>query len=138
MKKLLLIVLLLTACHSNTIYDDYVKEAKESNISENVPFEVSFYIDKVNDEELIYQVVIDNAKEELNDIKAIVIHNQNTSHKFPSIGIIDDTITLNEEVKGINLIGYVPKKEEIEFKVLVKTNNQKYVVNYKYQQNLPN
>lgn len=134
MKKVILILLiLLTGCGKMTIYDRYVKEANESVISEDVPFEVSFHIDIVNEEELIYQVVIDQAKEELKDIKAIVIHDGESKHSYPSIGILDESITINQEVKGINLVGYVNQKEEINFKVLVETNNQKYVVAYKYR-----
>jgi len=136
MKKIIpyLLLLLLFGCSKPTTYDTYVTMLKQENVaSENVPFDVNIYMDEVNETKWIYQVVIDNAKEELKDIKALVIHNVKTKDVFPSVGIVDETITLNENTKGINLIGYVDKKEEIEFKIFVEANGKKYIVIYNYR-----
>lgn len=136
MKKIisLFLLLILVGCYKPTTYDSYVTTLKQENIaSENVPFDVNVYMDEVNESKWIYQVVIDNAKEELKNIKALVIHNVKTQDVFPSVGIVDEPITLNEKTKGINLIGYVDKKEAIEFKILIETNNQKYIVIYNYR-----
>lgn len=136
MKKIisLFLLLVLVGCSKPTTYDNYVTTLKQENIaSESVPFDVNVYMDEVNESKWIYQVVIDNAKEELKNIKALVIHNVKTQDVFPSVGIVDEPITLNEKTKGINLIGYVDKKEAIEFKILVETNNQKYIVIYNYR-----
>lgn len=136
MKRLLTLFLciLLFGCSKPTTYDTYVTALKQENlVSENVPFDVNIYMDEVNETKWIYQVVIDNAKEELKDIKALAIHNVKTKDVFPSVGIVDESITLNEKTKGINLIGYVDKKEEIEFKIFVETNGKKYIVIYNYR-----
>lgn len=137
MKKIIIVLLfiLLIGCSKPTsTYDFYVTTLKQENIaSEYVPFDVNIYMDEVNESKWIYQVVIDNAQEELRNIKALVIHNVKTKDVFPSVGIVDETITLNGQTKGINLIGYVDKKEEIEFKILVETNGKKYIVIYNYR-----
>lgn len=50
------------------------------------------------------------------NIKAIVIHNHFTNDVFPTIGIFDDEVDLlldSEEVKGINLVGYIQTTKDI-------------------------
>lgn len=136
MKKVIIFFLLivLIGCSKPTTYDYYVTMLKQETVSsENIPFDVNIYTDEIDESKWIYQVVIDNAQEEIKDIKALVIHDVKTKDVFPSIGIVDEPITLNEQTKGINLIGYVDKKEEIEFKILVETYNQKYVIIYNYR-----
>ena len=131
MKKILILsVLLLVGC-SNNNYSNFVKEAKESTITDNIPCDVKFNIDDT-DEDMIYQVVIDNCDYELNDVSAIVIHNKENDNGFPSIGVIDDKINLNNETKGINLVGYVKKQDNIEFKLYLKANNTSYAYNFSY------
>ena len=133
MKKLLIIlVLLLTAC-SNNNYNDFVKKASSSPETSDIPFDINFYIDDTDD--IIYQVIIDNPDYDLNDVKAIVIHDKKTKNAFPSIGVVDDTIDINDTTKGINLIGYV-EKQDLEFKVYIETNNTSYTYIYRY--NMPN
>lgn len=136
MKKIIVafLLILLMGCLKPTTYDSYVTSLKQETIaSENVPFDVNIYMDDVNEAKWIYQVVIDNAKEELKDVKALVVHNIKTNDVFPSLGIVDESVTLNNTTKGINLIGYVDKKAEIEFKILVETNGKKYIVIYNYR-----
>ena len=78
-----------------------------------MPFGIEFYIDDIDDSKLIYQVIIDNPDYELNNVKVLVIHNVKTNDIFPSVGIVDET-------------------NGIEFKVLVETNNNKYIYQYSY------
>lgn len=136
MKKIVIFFLLslLVGCSKPTTYDNYVTALKQETVtSENIPFDVNIYMDEVTESKWIYQVVIDNAEKEMKDIKALVIHDVKTKDVFPSVGIVDEPITLNEQTKGINLIGYVDKKEEIEFKIFVETNHQKYIIIYNYR-----
>ncbi|MEG2322391.1 MAG: hypothetical protein RSB71_02765 [Bacilli bacterium] len=130
MKYLIILILLLTGCHNN--YDNYVEETKGVKVSLQLPCDINFYIDEVNENRLIYQVIIDNPQYELKDVKAMVVHNVKTNDVFPSIGIVDNVITLNKDNKGIILIGHVDKKDKIEFKVLLEINNQKYGYIYNY------
>lgn len=131
MKKVVLILMcfFMIGC-TNREYDNFVLKAKDSKISDVIPFDINFYIDD-SEEILIYQVIIDNSKLELNNIKAIVIHDVKTDNIFPSIGVVDEPIDLNNEVKGINLIGRAPK-QNIEFKVYIEANNTSYAYIYRY------
>lgn len=133
-KILLLICILLVGCSKSTIYDTYVKNLKENNnISEKIPFDIEFYIDNVNENRIIYQVIIDNPKIETDNVTALVIHDGETNDIFPSVGIVDDKVDLNID-KGIILLGYVDQTSNINFKVLIETNNNQYVYQYKYWQ----
>lgn len=133
MKKILLILcFILVGCSKPTIYDTYVKNLKENNnISLDIPFNIEFYIDNVNENRLIYQVIIDNPQIDADSITALVIHNGETSDIFPSVGIVDEKVNLNEE-KGIILLGFVNQTSNLVFKVLIETNNQQYIYEYKY------
>ena len=133
MKKILLVLcILLIGCNKTTIYDTYVESLKENNnVSVNIPFDIEFYIDNVNENRLIYQVIIDNPKIEASDVSVLVIHDGKTNDIFPSVGIVDDKVNLNIE-KGIILLGYINQTSDINFKVLIETNGQQYVYEYKY------
>lgn len=133
MKKVFIILcLLLTGCHKINPYDLYVEELKETNtITSDIPFDIEFYIDNVNENRIIYQVVIDNPRVEATKVKALVIHDIKTKDIFPSVGIVDEEVNLDEE-KGIILIGYVDKTSDINFKVLIETEDNKYFYDYKY------
>lgn len=128
-KSLVLLCFLLVGC-SNSVYDNYVKELKNSEPSSEIPFDIEFNIDNVNENRIIYQVIIDNPKVDASSVKALVIHDAKTEDIFPSVGIVDETINLNEQ-KGIILMGYINKTEDINFKVLIET-DQRYVYNYNY------
>lgn len=130
MKKLLVLLCFLLVGCSNSVYDNYVKELKNSEPSSEIPFDIEFNIDNVNENRIIYQVIIDNPKVDARNVKALVIHDAKTEDIFPSVGIVDETINLNEQ-KGIILMGYINKTEDINFKVLIET-DQRYVYNYNY------
>ena len=135
MKKIILVLVafLMIGCQHNSVYDDYVAKIESMNtVSENLPFKVNVYVDNVNSERIIYQVVIDEAMEPLKDVKVFVIHNSD-KETFPSIGILDDPISLDEKTKGINLVGYANKKETIEFKIYMEVENQEYLTIYNYR-----
>lgn len=133
MKKILLVLcILLVGCSKPTIYDTYVKNLKENNnISTDIPFDIEFYIDNVNENRIIYQVIIDNPQIETDNVTALVIHDGKTNDIFPNVGIVDEPIDLNID-KGIILLGYIDQTSDINFKVLIETNNQQYIYEYKY------
>ena len=102
-------------------------------MSSNIPFDIEVYTEKIIDNEITYRVIIDNPKEDIKNIEAIIIHDKYTEDIFPSTGIFDDKLNLIPEtidkdknyVKGIILTGYIPFKADINdlnatFKVLVK------------------
>jgi len=127
MKKflILLIPLLLVGC-SNEVeeeksdyltYKNVLQEEVEFSSLEDLDFDITISIDKINDEEISYRAIIDNPHVDMYKIKALIIHNYFTEDIFPSIGIFDDTYDLvvgNEEVKGITLVGYIETDKDIE------------------------
>jgi hypothetical protein len=157
MKKLLpifLFIFILTGCNSYSkekeIYNDMIKDLNNKIIiNEELPFSIDVLLEKDIEEELTYKVIIDNPKEEIRNIKAIVIHNFNTNDIYPSIGIFDDKLSLipnkidseNNIVKGIVLVGYIKYNDSINnFNGIIKLlleyedkggNHQK--VYYQYQ-----
>ncbi len=132
MKKLLFLVILLVGCSKSNVYDMYVEKLKDDeNISRDIPFNIEFNIDNVNDNRIIYQVIIDEPKVEATNVKALVIHDVKTKDIFPSVGIVDEPIDLQKE-KGIILIGYVDQTDDINFKLLIETEDNQYIYEYNY------
>lgn len=98
-------------------YIKYVKEVKKiEKSSENLPFNIEVKYDKLNDDEVRYQVVIDNPKGEIHDIKAVAVHDKQTDDVFPSTGIFEDPMDLipNKKPEGIILVGYIPFAESLD------------------------
>lgn len=141
MKKVVLFILLtfcLIGCTKDKITlekDEYLlfkEELLEQNNftnDEDITFDLTISLDRINEEELSYRAIIDNPKENMHNIKALITHNHYTEKIFPSIGIFDDTIDLivnNDKVKGINLVGYIKSAKEIndlDIKVYVEYTN---------------
>ena len=111
---LILLIVMLTGCNKESneykTYKNYIKELNESNImSSNIPFDIEVYTEKIIDNEITYRVIIDNPKEDIKNIEAIIIHDKYTEDIFPSTGIFDDKLNLIPEtidkdknyVKGI-------------------------------------
>lgn len=135
---ILLSLFILTGCNNENIkdkeYHSYVNMLKESTeFDSELPFDISIYLKKLNDDEVTYKVIIDNPKKELKSIEAIIIHDNKTNDIYPSIGIYDDKVSLipnkvdkdNNIVKGIILTGYIPYSDDINnlkvsFKLLFK------------------
>lgn len=118
------------------LYIKYVKELKkQTENSENLPFDVNVEYTKENDNEIRFEVSIDNAKGTIKNIKALAIHNKQTDDVFPSVGIFDDAVTLTEGEKpeGVVLVGYIPYTESIE--KLKKEITIKVLIEYNYQNN---
>ena len=110
-------------------YIKYVKELKKvKKSSEELPFTVEILYEQ-KDEEVEYQVIIDNPTKEIKEISAIAVHNKQTDDVFPSVGIFDNEVDLipNETPSGVILVGYIPYDGEmedfdIEIKVLIDYN----------------
>lgn len=142
MKKIIIIVLLvfsLFGCTKKDIhqteYQDWYQELQQvSKSDEDLPFELEANIEELVNGEYMYHVIIDNVKESVENIRAMVIHDMKTEDIFPSIGIFDDPVSLLKEdgssAKGIALVGYFNKtNEEITLKIKVEyvLNKQEYI-----------
>ena len=101
MKKFLLIILLvvLTGCtnQEEKIRNEYIAKkshlmAKEitSTKLEDLQFEIITNLERMNEEEIKYQVILTNPKENMHKIKGILVHNFYNEEIFPSIGVFDE------------------------------------------------
>lgn len=121
-------------------YIKYVQKLKRVDAStEELQFDVSITYDKLDNEEVRYQVVIDNAKINMNNVKVLAIHNKHTDDIFPSIGIFDKKASLihGDDKSGIILVGYIPYEGdmddfECEMKVLISYENEEKIVTEYY------
>ncbi|MCI6266557.1 MAG: hypothetical protein MR598_06925 [Erysipelotrichaceae bacterium] len=95
---LIVIIVLLTGCENEeeTIKNEYI--AMKNNAfndvnyqsDEELPVEITSSIERTNEEEITYQVVIANPKENMHHIKAMVVHNYYNEDVFPSVGVFDE------------------------------------------------
>ena len=157
MKKFLLICLviisifILVGCNSKnkakkesletekSIYIKKVQKLKKiKKTTKDLPFSIEIKYEKMTDE-VRYQVIIDNPKTEIKNIRALAIHNKQTDDVFPSVGIFDKKVNLipNEKPSGVILVGYFPYKGsiddlKIQMKVLIeyKMDNKNYTSYY--------
>lgn len=129
MKKILLFLILLvciTGCTKQQSmqlnYDKYMKNLLSVNEnSDYIPCEINITYDRITDDEVSYQIVFDELKENMRNINIVVSHDQETSDGYPSIGIFDEepinlnkTITVDNPSKGIVLVGYFKYSGELE------------------------
>ena len=137
MKKIFLVIIiaiLITGCDNKkeTEKNEYLAmksnllENKEFTSNENLNCEILTDIDKTNEETIEYNVTISNPKENMNNIKAIVVHNYYTEEVFPSVGLFNKKINLlTNNKENINLNGIIETKNdidslELELKVLIE------------------
>ena len=104
-KKLIILIipiLLLMGCtcseeKEKVAYLEYKNdlENKESySEEETIDFNIYFNIEKKSEELVNYSLMINNPKINMNNVKALLIHNFINEDVFPSVGIFDDPVTL--------------------------------------------
>lgn len=116
--------LCMVGCSKDDVYEEkeeYLKlkeellNKKEFTNSNDINFDINFSFDKLTEEEISYRAIIDNPKENMYDVKAILVHEYFSDDIFPSIGIFDDKIDLlldSDEIKGFSLVGYISNTKE--------------------------
>jgi hypothetical protein len=130
MKKVIYIIVisvLLVGCTNNVIQSSYYDKLDDLKLIESgsseYDYDIEFIMEPLDDEEYIYQVIIDEASVLVQDLKVIIYHNALTNDIFPSYGFDNEK---TENFKGINLVGYIKKeslKEDFTLKVMVIINN---------------
>ena len=122
----LLMLLLLTGCtQSNSMQLKYDKQMKQLfSVNENsgaLPCTIELTYDKITDDEVSYQIVLDNPKENMRNINVVVTHDKVTDDGYPSIGVFDlEPINLSTIIdednphKGIVLVGYFEYSGDLE------------------------
>ena len=136
MKKyfiILLSLLLLTGCQTRKTdenideqlyqqYQDYYMKLKNSKDFENKISDcsVSLILNKTNNDNIRYDVIIDNPQVKMTNIKAIAFVENETKYNPPSIGLLEkESFSLQPGVidkekgiyKGINLSGMTSLKK---------------------------
>ncbi|MEG1850545.1 MAG: hypothetical protein RR228_00880 [Bacilli bacterium] len=92
-------------------YNNAIKELNSysKNNLDSYPFDILVNVEKISTDNLLYCLIIDNVKESINSMSAIIIHDKLTKDVFPSIGYFDEKINLlpSEGKKGLSLCGYI-------------------------------
>lgn len=125
-KSLILIIslLILTACENQEELTKSKYIAVKSNLltkesytkNEDLPLDITISLDREQEEVVTYEVLLSNPKEDMHDIKAMVVHNYNNEDTFPSIGVFDDSkelLTTIENTNSIKLNGEIKTSKNI-------------------------
>ena len=87
---------------------------EEFDDAEDMKCDISISVDRIDKETISYITYISNIKEDMNDIKVLVVHNYFTEDVFPSIGIFDEPTSLKvSDNKNISLVGYIDTTKDI-------------------------
>lgn len=65
-------------------------EKKNYTEKDKLPLDIMVKIDRMDEEKVKYRVILSHPKENMREIKAMVIHNYYNEDLFPSVGIFDD------------------------------------------------
>ena len=127
MKKFLIVLLfsslLLIGCDNKEeiVKNDYLmfKSKLLSNDkfmdSQDINFSIVVKIDRINEEEISYEMIISNPSFNMYKIKALLVHNYYTEDIFPSIGIFDDEVDyLKGSSNELILKGYIKTDKDID------------------------
>lgn len=109
----------------NATFDD------ENYKKEKLPFDIVTTIERVDEEEINYQTTINNPKENMHNIKVLVVHNYYSEDIFPTIGVFDEPKELlvnNNDDKEIILKDTIKtttnlSKLNLELKMLIEYTN---------------
>ena len=129
MKKIFLIMLFvcvfLTGCNNKEEKEKNEYLAMKSNLLETKKYtskeelqcDILVNIDRHGQEKVVYKVTLFNPKENMNNIKAIVVHNYYTEDVFPTIGLFDEKATLktdSEKEENLTLSGVIETTDNID------------------------
>lgn len=120
---LIVMILLFTGCDNKEeeVKSEYLSmksdllKVKDFSSDHELNCDISVNIDRVNEEKVSYKMIINNVKENMHNVKAILIHNYYTEEVFPSVGLFDDTVNLNENSNDdIILKGNIETDKDID------------------------
>lgn len=100
-------------------------ETKEYADLENMMCDIIVDIIRIDEEKVEYRVSLSNPKENMNDMKVLVVHNYYTEDVFPTIGLFDNTVDLliDDNVKNIDDTADRDLDNDIELTGVIKTTN---------------
>ena len=127
--------LLLSGCENKeeTKKNEYLamKSAtfNEKNFTrEELPVDIVTTIERVNDETINYKTAITNPKENMHDVKVMLVHNYQNEDVYPTIGVFDEPKELlmdNNELSELTLTDTINTTKNIsklglELKLLIE------------------
>ena len=135
---LFLMLVLLMGCdnHKEEVKNDYLSmksdllKVTDFSSLEDINCDVSVFIDRIDDERVSYEMIVEIPREDMNNVRALLIHNYYTEQLFPSVGIFEDAVSLktNSDDK-ITLKGEIETDNDIENLNLVLKLYVKYIDN---------
>lgn len=99
----------------NSILDESKYQKKNPEVE--LPLDITVYVDRVGEEMIDYKVVFSNPKENMYQLKAMVIHNFYNEDVYPSIGVFDspkDWLIMVEDTES-------PEQTTLELKGTIQT-----------------
>ena len=125
-KKILIIILfilLFTGCENKEEIEknDYLDmksellERKEFFSLDKLNCDIVVNIDRIDEEKVVYEVTLSNPKENMKNIRAILVHNYYTEDVFPTIGLFDkpQNLLINDNT-NITLKGVIKTDKDID------------------------
>ena len=108
-----LMILILTGCENKeeetkneyiSMKSNLLEEEKYTDIS-NLPIDITVKIDRIDEERVKYKVILNKPKENMKNIKALVVHNYYNEELYSSVGFFDDSRNLlaQDEESSIEL-----------------------------------
>ena len=109
----------------NSILDD------KNYTKGSLPVDIVTTIERTDEEAIVYQTTISNPKENMHNIKILLVHNYYSDDVFPSVGVFDETKELlvnNDEKNEITLKDTIKtttniSKMNLELKILIEYTN---------------
>ncbi len=118
-----IILVIFTGCENKkeelkneylTMKSDLLKNSNFSS-SDELPCDIEINIDRVDEEIVSYEVEIFNCRENMNNVKAILIHNYYSEDVFPSLGLFDKSINLvKDDNNSFSLKGDIKTSSDID------------------------
>lgn len=62
---------------------------EKNYVSEDLPVDIVTTIERINDETINYKTAITNPKENMHDVKVMLVHNYQNENIYPTIGVFD-------------------------------------------------
>ena len=124
MKKIILILplIFIVGCTNDTeenkiAYLEYKSELQEHEtfaVEEEINFNTYFNIKRENEEIINYSITINSPNINMHNVKALLIHDYVQEEVFPSIGILDEPVTLRKDSHDkIELKGTIQTTDDI-------------------------
>lgn len=77
--------------------DEYISlrneilDKNEYMSSDELPLDITIKTDRIDEEKAIYKIILDNPKENMKNMRGMIIYNYYTEEQYPTFGIFDET-----------------------------------------------